>query len=185
MTIYLLTKNAGKIKAASSVFSEYGIELKSIEKDYFEIQADSSVEIARQAAQAAARECNAPVIREDHSFFIHAFGIPGPYTNYIEKHLSVEKLLALMKNESDRTGHFELALAYAKPDGVVKEFVYNVPVKIKEKIEVDDPRGGWNGILCLDSETRAFTEYPEEERASVWNKNYIEIAKRIKMETDT
>ena len=87
MTIYLLTKNAGKIKAANSVFNEYGIEVKSIEKEYPEIQADSSIEIARQAAQEAAREFNVPVIREDHSFFIHALGIPGPYTNYIEKHL--------------------------------------------------------------------------------------------------
>lgn len=184
MTIYLLTKNVGKIKAASSVFSTYGIEVKSIEKEYPEIQADSSIEIARWAAQEAAQEFNVPVIREDHSFFIHALGIPGPYTSYIEKHLPVEKLLTLMANESDRTGHFGLALAYAKPGGVIKEFIYSVPIKIKEKIEVNDPEGGWNSVLCLESETRAFSEYPEEERLHIWNKNYVKVANLLKTEAD-
>jgi len=33
----------------------------------------------------AAKELNNPAIREDHSLFIEALGIPGPYTNYIEK----------------------------------------------------------------------------------------------------
>ena len=87
-----------------------------------------------------------------------------------------------MENESDRTGHFDLALAYAQPDGELKEFVYTVPIKIKEEIEVNDPRGGWNSVLCLESETRAFSEYPEEERLPVWNKNYVEVAKLLKRE---
>ena len=180
MVIYLLIKNTGKIRAANSVFNQYGIEVKNIEKEYPEIQADSSAEIARYAALEATREFNVSVVREDHSLFIHALGIPGPYTNYIEKHLSTEKLLTLMQNESDRTGHFELALAFAEPNGSTQEFSYTVPIRIKEKIEVKDPRGGWNSILCLESETRAFTEYPEEERIDAWNKNYIAIAKFLK-----
>lgn len=180
MTIHLLTKNPAKIKAASSVLREYGIEVESIEKEYPEIQADSSIAIARHTAITAAHELNVPVIREDHSLFIHAWGIPGPYTSYIEKRLPVEKLLDLMERESDRTGHFELALAYATPDGAVKEFICSVPIWIKERVEVADPRGGWNGVLCLASETRAFTEYPEEERINIWDGNYKEIAKFLK-----
>lgn len=180
MTVYLLTKNSGKIEVANSVFSAYGIEVKSIEKKYPEIQADSSITIARHAAEEAAREFNVPVVREDHSLFIHAWGIPGPYTNYIEKHLPVEKLLLLMEHESDRTGHFELALAYATPDGTVNEFIYSVPIRIKDKIEVKDSRGGWDSVLCLESEPRAFTEYPNEERMTVWSRNYIEVAKLLK-----
>lgn len=180
MTVYLLTKNAGKIRAAVSVFDGYGITVKNIEKEYPEIQADRSIEIARYGALEAAKEHNVSVVREDHSLFIHALGIPGPYTSYIEKHVSVEKLLSLLQNEQDRIGHFELALAYAEPDGQIKEFVYSVPIHIKEEIEVKDPRGGWNSILCLESESRAFTEYAEEERIDVWNKNYRDLAEFLR-----
>lgn len=44
MIIHLLTKNAGKIKVALSVFDQYGIAVKSIEKEHPEIQADTSKE---------------------------------------------------------------------------------------------------------------------------------------------
>lgn len=105
MVIYLLTKNTGKIKAACSVFGKYGFEIRSIKNEYSEIQADSSVEIARHAAQEVSRRLGLPIIREDHSLFIHALGIPGPYTDYIERCLSIEKLLALMEHEPNRAGH--------------------------------------------------------------------------------
>lgn len=180
MIVYLLTKNAGKIKAAHSVLGKYGIEIKSIENEYAEIQADSSVEIARHAAQEAAHRLGLPVIREDHSLFIHALGIPGPYTDYIERRLSVEKLLALMEYEPDKTGHFELALAYAEPDGFAQEFTHNVPIHIKENIVIKDFRGGWSSVLCLESENRAFSEYPEDERIGIWNRNYIAVAEFLK-----
>lgn len=176
MTVYLITKNAGKTKAAESVFNAYNIEIKSIDKEYPEIQADSSAVIARYAAVQASAEFNAPVIREDHSLFIDALGFPGPYTSYIEKHLTAERLLYLLRDEENRGGYFEIAAVYAEPNGATKEFVYQVPVYVKKDIVVEDERGGWNSILCLKGETRAFTEYPEKERLHVWNKNYLHIA---------
>ncbi|MBI2021615.1 hypothetical protein HYS93_01880 [Candidatus Daviesbacteria bacterium] len=103
-------------------------------------------------------------------------GIPGPYTAFIEKKLKAEKLLRLLKDARDRSGYFELAAVYAEPLGFTKEFVYQVPIHIKLKEIVKDPRGGWDGILCLEGEKRAFTEYPYEERENVWNKNYQKIA---------
>lgn len=176
MTIHLITKNQGKIKAAKSVFDKYGIELKHIEKEYPEIQADTSLEIARFTAIQAAQECNLPVIREDHSLFIHALGIPGPYTSYVEKKIPATKLLSLLKNEEDRTGHFEIGTVYAEPSGTVQEFVFQVPVYLKEAEIVKDPRGGWNGLLSFDKESKSFVEYHEDERLDVWNKNYQAIA---------
>jgi len=91
--------------------------------------------------------------------------------------LSAEKLLKILDNEKDRTGYFEISAVYAEPSGLVKEFVYQVPIHIKKKEVVKDPRNGWNGILCLANEERAFTEYPEEERLDVWSKNFLDIAK--------
>lgn len=177
--VYLITKNPGKIKAAKSVFDKFAIQLKNLDREFVEIQADSSLEIARYTAVQAAKELNLPVIREDHSLFVSALGFPGPYTSFIERKTPPEKLLNLLKACNDRTGYFEIATVYAEPNGLTKEYAYKVPIHFKTKEVVQDPRGGWNGLICLKGEKRAFTEYPEEERLKVWNRNYYKIAKLL------
>ncbi len=179
MDIYLLSKNSGKIAAANSVFNQYHITVKSISEEFPEIQANSSAEIAKFTVLEAVQKLQLPVIREDHSLYIHALGIPGPYTAFIEKTLPATKLLEILALHPDRTGHFEISAAYADPSGTLKEYSYTVPIHFKIQEVVPDPRGGWSGLMCLEGETRAFTEYPEEDRLSVWNKNYIEIAKYL------
>jgi XTP/dITP diphosphohydrolase len=176
--IYLITKNPGKLMAAKSAFDKYDIKIITPDKYYPEIQADTSLEVARVIALQAAKELNSPVVREDHSLFIHALGVPGPYTNYIEKKISVEKLLEILKNFSDRTGHFEIATVYAEPDGKVFEYVFQVPVTFGEEIKGNNSKG-WNGLIRIGDETRAITEYPEEERLHIWNQGYEAVARYI------
>jgi len=174
--IYLVTQNAGKVRAANASFKPYGIELLPVNRDYPEIQADTSLEIARFTALEAARDYGQPTIREDHSLFINELGIPGPYTQYIERKIPAEKLLQILAGARDRSGHFELAAVYAEPDGSYKEFSYTVAIHIKTEVIIPDARGGWNGLLALEGESRAFTEYPESERIDTWRKNFDAIA---------
>ncbi len=63
-TVYLVTKNKGKLLAAKSVFTEFNLELKQLNKSYPEIQAETSSEIARFTALQAAKDIGAPVIRK-------------------------------------------------------------------------------------------------------------------------
>ncbi len=177
--VYLITKNQGKIAAAKSVFDQYGIELKNIEQEFSEIQADTSLEIAKHTALEAVKATNLPVIREDHSLFINALNFPGPYMAYVEKNLTLPKLLQILSLSDDRTGYFEISTVYAHPDGTVLEYTYQVPIHFKQAEVVPDPRGGWNGIIALAHETRAFTEYPESERLDSWNQNYLQIAQKL------
>lgn len=177
MKITLITKNSGKIKAAKQVFDQYDIQVDFTEIEFPEIQADTSLEIARHTAQQASKQLNAPTIREDHSLFINHVHFPGPFMAYMEKKLPVDKLIQILSHATDKTGFFEIATVYAEPNGTTLEYVYQVPVTFKQQIVIPDPRGGWNGIICINDETRALTEYPEEERRDVWNKNYYQIAK--------
>ena len=174
--IALLTKNSGKRMAAKAVFDKYGIEVVFIDKEYPEIQAATSLEIARFSALQASKELNIPVIREDHSLFINSLGMPGPYANYIERRIPAEKMLKILKDEEDRAGYIELAAVYARPDGFAGEYVYQVPIRIAQ-----EERGGmgtrWDSIIMIEKENRTLAEYPEEERLEVWSKNYEEIAK--------
>lgn len=176
MKINILTRNPGKIRAAKKVFDEYGIKAVFIKKEYPEIQANSSLEIAKFTAIQAAKELNMSIIREDHSLFINAIKIPGPYTNYIEKRLTAKKLLKILQKEKNRNGYFEIATVYAEPNGDTKEYVFRVPVKIATK-ERGLLQNGWSRIIILRKEKRTLAEYPEEERLDVWNKNYKNIAR--------
>ena len=176
--IHVITQNKGKLLAAQKAFSESGIEVEFIEKEYPEIQADSSIEIAKFTALEAAKEFNVPVVREDHSLFINALGgFPGPYTSYFQKTIPVEKLLEMLETFDDRTGYFVIAAAFAKPDGSVKEFVYRVPIKISTEIRGD--RDNWDRALMLADEDTTLAEVTEESLVDVWNKNFIAIAKEV------
>lgn len=174
MKIYLVTRNPGKLKAAANVFSGSDIELLSVEKDYPEIQAETSLEIAKFTALQVAKELGAPTLREDHSLFVHALGFPGPYTSYIEKKLTTENLLKLLSHYEDRSGHFEVATVYAEPNGEIFEAVFQVPMTFGTEAKGENPKG-WNGLIRLGDETRAITEYPEEERLNIWNQGYQKV----------
>ena len=178
MKIYLLTKNTGKLKAAKSVFDKYNIDILLVEKEYPEIQADSSLEIAKYSAIKAAKDLNAPVVREDHSLFINdEFRFPGPYTNYFEKKIPVETLLKILAIIGGNSGEFEVATVCAYPNGSTFDFVFKVPMSFGN--ENKSTRKGWGGLIHLNNEKRAITEYPEEERLEIWNRGYEEIAKHL------
>ena len=178
MDIYLITKNPGKLAAAQSVFKDTDINLLMPEKDYLEVKANSSLEIAKFTALEVAKELNTPAIREDHSLYINALGIPGPYMNFFEEKISADILLKILSCFNDRSGFFEVATVYAEPNGETKEYVFTVPIKFAV-----EKRGtlqqGWSQIIMLDNETRTLAEYPESERLDIWNTNYKQIIRDL------
>jgi len=178
MIIYLVTRNPGKLLAAKSIFDKYNIKIQTVEKNYPEIQADTSLEIARHTAMQAAKELNNPAIREDHSLFIEALGIPGPYTNYIEKKIPAEKLAFLIKQLNNNRGYFEVATVLAYPNGKTFEHTFQIPMTFGKKPKGKNPKG-WDGLIRLYDETRAITEYPEKERLNIWNQGYKAIAEYL------
>lgn len=176
--VYLMTKNPGKLAAAQSAFTPFEIEVRSLDFDIPEIQAESSIKIASYAVQQAFEKFKEPVIREDHSFLIDALNMPGPYMSYIEKSLSVENLIKILKTLDNRNAHFELSAAYADRNGTIHEFSYTVPV-VLNIVPKGDETQKWNRLIRFENEERVFAEYKEDEGLEVWNKNYQEIAKMI------
>lgn len=176
--IYILTSNSGKLLAAQNAFTQLKIEVLSLDLDIPEIQANTSLEIARYTAIEAAKKSGLSVVREDHSLYIHALGIPGPYTSFIEGQITADKLLILIKCMGDNTGHFEVATVLAQPSGETFEHTFQVPMTFGDEIKGENVQG-WNGIIRLKNETRAITEYPEEDRLTIWNQGYLAIAQHI------
>lgn len=178
--LYIITKNPGKLMVAKKIFEKYEIEVDSIDSSLPEIQAETSLEIARFAAIKTLEETGLPVVREDHSLFIHSIGIPGPFTSYVEKKIPVKKLLQIINTFTDKTGHFEIATVYAAPDNNIFEHVFKVPVTFSEESKESNASSGWGGIIKIGDEKRTIAEYPEEERIPIWSKGYEAIAKHIK-----
>lgn len=165
--------------AAKQIFDKYSIELRPVQKDYQEIQAGTSLEIARFTALEAAKELNHPAIREDHSLFLNSINFPGPYTNYFEKKIPTQLILKMIDALNDRNGVFEVATVYAEPKGLTKEYVYQVPIEFS-KGEQGVLQSGWARIIMLKGENRTLAEYPESERSHIWGKNYELIAQYLK-----
>lgn len=177
--IYLLTGNPGKIAAANTVFNQYDINVEPLKLDIPEIQAASSQEIATAAALEAHAQTSKAVIREDHSFYIDALGMPGPFMTYIDKTIATEQLLKIIDTLPDRKGHFELAATYINEQGVTREFSYSVPVVFSNEARGDESLR-WERIIKFIDDRRTFAEYPESERAGYWTKNYESIAQLIR-----
>lgn len=180
MKVGTITRNRGKRKIVDFVFPKYGIEYEFIDKNYPEIQAASSKEIAEFLAIMAAKELNMPIVREDASLFIRALGFPGPFTAYIEKMIPAEKLLKILEPFGDRSGYFECAVAFAVPNKKIKTFITRYEIEINDK-EAGNlvPPGAWDRVLKFKGETKTFAQYPIEKRFPIWGTIYEDVAKYI------
>ncbi len=177
--IKLLTQNHFKIKTAELAFQPFGIEVIPLNINIPEIQADSNIKIARHSAQMAAQQLGEPVVREDHGFYLNAFpGWPGPYMAHTEHIISPECLLKLIGN-NDRTGYFEMALAYAKPNKKIIEFSFKIPTKIVKIPRSGKKDFGWDSIISLGENSKTLSEYLQADRYALFTHNFIQLAKML------
>jgi len=179
MKVYLVTKNPEKIRTAKHGLSGFNIEAQPFTGEFSEIQAASSIEIARGVVTELALKLRQPVMREDHSFCVPALNnFPGPFTRYIEKQLSCLQLLTLLENETDKSAYFELALAYADEMGNLIEKVTRVPVELAYN-EKHKPHE-WQTIMKMQGDNRFFSEYDYAERIDAFSKNFVALARMLR-----
>jgi non-canonical purine NTP pyrophosphatase (RdgB/HAM1 family) len=179
MQLHFLTGNKFKVETAKLALSPFDIEVVPVTLNIPEIQADTNVEIARHSVLVATKMLGKPVMREDHGFYLTAFpGWPGPYMAHTEKIIAPEDTLQLLHGK-DRSGYFEMALAYATPEGGLIEFSYRLPTTIAETTRPGSKDFGWDSIIRLGDENRTLSEYPPEERYQFFTQNYIQLARKL------
>lgn len=177
MKTYIITSNEDKLQAARKAFENTEIQLERFETEFPEIQASSSLEIARHAVEKVMDKVEAPIIREDHSLYLDAIpGFPGPYISYFDKKIEAKKLLELLEGKK-RTGYFEVGTVLGLPNGKLKEYEVQVPIKISEEIKGDERN--WDRVLMMRNENKTFAETDSEERLKEWNQNFRKIAEEL------
>jgi XTP/dITP diphosphohydrolase len=99
-----------------------------------EIQSTKLSEIAKFAAEEAAKKHNRTVVVEDSGLFVKALnGFPGPFSSYVHATLGVEGLLRLMNRQSHREAYFQASLAIASSENSSHEFSGKVYGMISRK----------------------------------------------------
>lgn len=180
MKIGVITRNKGKRQITDYVFPKYGIDYEFIDKEFPEIQAATSKEIAEFTVIQASNELKIPIVREDASLYINALGFPGPFTAYLEKTVPPEKVLEILKPFKDRSGYFECALSFVEPGKEPFTVIDRYDIEVNETLKGShvfiQP---WDKFLKFKGEKRTFAEYPFEERIPVWARYYEKMAEYI------
>jgi XTP/dITP diphosphohydrolase len=163
--IQFATKNKGKFDEAARVAFNYGIELKQVNLEKYEIQADDLKKIAAIAAEQALREVSVTaILAEDAGFFIDALnGFPGPYSSYAYRTLGVKGILKLLENVDERRAHFACAVAYCEGDHTI---CFEGAVKGSVDLEPRGQQGfGFDPIFIPDQGNgRTFAEMDIDEK---------------------
>lgn len=113
--IVYVTGNKLKVDILKKFLNQDEFNVVSHSLDVPEIQADSSIEVAKHSAKYASDLLRADVLKNDSGLVIPALnGFPGPYSKFVENSLLVDGLLAVMSNQTDRYCYYLDAFAYCE-----------------------------------------------------------------------
>ena len=127
MKIVAATTNQGKVREFQEILGELGFEVTSIHEMGIDVEIEetgsSFTENALIKARAVSLLCDLPVIADDSGLCVDALdGGPGIYSaRFAGDEASDEdrnqKLLELMKNETNRSAKYVASIAFIFPDG--------------------------------------------------------------------
>ncbi len=102
MILWFLTGNEGKLREASTLFSEFDIEVKQLKAQIIEPQSDDIEEVAKaKMAQALdyLPDKNHLLLVEDAGLFVDSLnGFPGVFSAYALQTIGCEGILRLMEH---------------------------------------------------------------------------------------
>jgi XTP/dITP diphosphohydrolase len=159
------TSNKHKIKEATVILAQYGIELEHYPLKRIEIQANDLEDIASFSLREVPLDI--PIAIEDAGLFIDTYGgFPGPYSSYVLDRLGNPGILKLMNGIMERSAHYLSAIAYRDETGV-----YNFKGVVEGQIAKSER--GTNGFgydpifIPTEGDGRTFGEMSEHEKNSI------------------
>lgn len=133
-TLWMATGNPHKFREARIVLMGYGLDLRRLDAERVEIQADTLEEIASYSVEHLSEADTRPIIVEDAGLFIeHLRGFPGPYSFYALKTIGLVGILRLMRDVEERSALFRSVVAL-RWSGRTRLFTGETKGGIAEKI---------------------------------------------------
>ena len=166
--IIYVTGNNLKFDVAKKKIAGFGFDLVQKKLETPEIQSMDVKEVASFSAKWASDKLRKAVAVTDAGFYIEALnGFPGPFIKYINKWLTAEGILNLMRGKEDRGVEVRACLGYCEPGeepvaytGVSKGRLALVPAG-KRTTPIDE-------LFIPDGYDRPASEIPWEEMAKFW-----------------
>ncbi len=122
-TLWFVTQNAHKYQEARRTLDPFGIRIRKLSSPKTEIQSVDLGDIAKFAAEEAAKKRNRTVLVEDSGLFVRALnGFPGPYSSYVHATIGVGGLVRLLTQKVHREAYFQASLAVVSPKGSSQQF---------------------------------------------------------------
>lgn len=176
--LYFATRNRHKLEEARKLLSNSPIDLKGLEMEKEEIQADDTDLIALHAARKIHNETGLPIIVDDTGLYISSLnGFPGPYAEYVYRTIGLGGALKLLQGVGDRRACFKTSLALVT-DSIEKLFR-----GVTCGVIAREPRGsggfGYDPVFIPDGYNVTYAEMSLEEknRVSHRGKAFMELAK--------
>lgn len=163
VNITLITGNKNKTRELGGLL---GVKLSSKKLDIPEVQSADTQKVALAKAKTAYKVLGAPVIVDDTSLVINAWGqLPGAFIRWFLDDLGNEGILRMLDGFSERTAIASTVLGYCDKDGVK---TYSAEVK---GIIVKKPRGvngfGFDPIFIPRGSTKTFAEMSDKEKNAI------------------
>lgn len=161
-SLIYVTSNASKIFYAKRYLEPEGIEVIGQDLDMAEMQSHSGEDIIRHKAEQAFAAFQKPLIVSDHFWSISALkGFPGAYMKHVNKWLSPEDFVNLMKPYSDRTVYLEEHMCFIDKNQQ-KLFYGSIKGKVLDEIKGKKEQG-FRSIISLRKDNKSIAE--------CWNEN--------------
>jgi len=134
--LYFVTSNKPKVTHARLILDKENILFGVKELPITEIQSISIEEIAIHKAKEAFKILQQPLIVKDDGWFVEALnGFPGPFMKYINNWLTVDDVLNLMHEKSNKKVTFQEVICYIDSEKE-KTFINKIEGRI-----LDTPEG--------------------------------------------
>lgn len=176
MKLILATNNPHKCREIKSILGDFFTEIYSMKEIGLNIDIEETgqtfFENAKIKADEVCRLTGMAALADDSGLCVDALnGQPGIYSaRYAGKEQNddknIDKLLAALKNEKNRTAHFVTALVLAYPSGTHIEVEGKTFGKITEK-RTGNGGFGYDPVFYSDELNKTFGECSETEKNSV------------------
>lgn len=168
--LVFVTGNSYKFEVAKKALDQAGIEVIQQKLDAPEIQSTDASEIASYSAKWAANKLGKPAVVTDAGYYIEALhGFPGPFIKFINKWLTAQDLIKLMKGKANRKAEIKICMAYCEPGQEPVNFVTKVAGTIALKPGTPTDGGSaMDRVFITEGFEKVDSEIAKEEMVKFW-----------------
>lgn len=188
--LIFVTGNKYKFQVAKKSLEGSGFRLVQKKLDIPEIQSELVEEVAAFSGRWAADTLKKPVAVSDGGCYIESLnGFPGPFIKYINKWLSANDMLNLMKGKKNRRVFWRDCLAYCesgkKPVTFVCDFESGTLAKKSGARKYRKDYGWIDTLFIPKGYIKPLSEWPDEEYINFWSSphnydSWLKLAEYLK-----